>query len=274
MKHIAWIVAGLVLLVLSGCAENERLRKPVTYRTSARENFEKGKRAFEDGDYLEAMELFKFVKNKFPYSKYATESDLLMADCLFKRDKYLEAAEAYENFVKLHPRHPKVAYAMFQAASCHYEKIPSDWFLVPPAYEMDQTETRTALRKFQQFLARWPQHELSGKARKLLDDCKRLMANRSMYIAEFYRKREKYRGVVWRAEEILHKYSGVGFDEKALYLKAEALAQLGDTAAAVQAIEKLLERFPKGEWTADARKLLDRIKAVEAKRAAAARSSK
>lgn len=258
-RQVSWLVLAVLALTVAACKSSPETRKPVTYRTSARENFIKGKKAFDDEDYLEAIEFFKFVKNKFPYSKYSVEADLYLADCYFKQDKYLEAAEAYGNFIKLHPNHRQVPYAMFQVAACHFEKIPSDWFLIPPAFEMDQAETIVTIGKLRQYLRHWSQHEKAKEAKRMLAECLKRMAERSMYVLNFYRKRERYQAVVWRAEEILTKYSGVGFDEEALLRKAQALVKLERPGEAVEVVSQLLSRFPQGKYSDDAKQLLQKL---------------
>jgi outer membrane protein assembly factor BamD len=245
--------------MLPNCASGPEKRARVSYRTSAKENFLKGKKALEDEDYLEAMEYFKFVKNKFPYSTYATESDLLMAECHFGRDRFIEAADAYQNFVKLHPKNSKVPYAMYRVGLCYFNRIPEDWWFAPPAYELDQTETTRAIQKLQLYLKAFPQNEYVKEATELLRKCKRRMAERVYYLMEFYLKRKHPRAVLWRAEELLTRYAGLGFDEEALYRKGEALAELGELDDAKAALTSLLKRFPEGSYAGQARDLIEQL---------------
>ncbi len=248
------LVLGANFLV-SGCASGPESRKPATYRTSAKENFMKGKVAFEDEDYLEAMEHFRFVKNKFPYSKFATEADLYIAETHFGRERYMEAADAYLNFIKLHPRHLKMPYAMFRIGHSFFNRIPEEWFITPPAYEMDQAETKRAIRELRRYLSRFPEHENSAEAEKYLQACLKRMAERAHYIMNFYFDKQRYRGALWRAEEILGKYSGVGFDEEALFRKGQALLQLKEPDQARASLQEMLRRFPDGDYANKARKL-------------------
>lgn len=230
----------------------------MSYRVSAKENYIKGKKAFDDEDYLEAIEYFKFVKNKFPYSAYATQSDLLIADCHYAREHFLEAADAYADFIKLHPRHEKVAYAMYRIGLCFFERIPEDWWFAPPAYELDQRETDRAIVELERYLARFPEHENAADARTKLERCKRRNAEKVRYIMEFNRKGDHFQGALWRAEQLLALYPG-SFDQQALFYKAEALVALDRHAEALEAVTELLSRFPTGRYAEDARELKRRI---------------
>jgi outer membrane protein assembly factor BamD len=246
-------------LMAGGCASGPEKRPRVSYRTSAKENFIKGKKAFEDEDYLEAAEFFKFVKSKFPYSTFATESDLYLADCDFERDRFMEAADKYRNFVKLHPRNKKVPYALYRVGLCHFEQIPDDWWFSPPAYEQDQTETVRTIREFEYYLKRFPNDENAPKAQEHLKKCKVRMAEQVMYVLDFYRRRGHPRAVFWRADELLKKYPDLGYDEKALFYKSEALVQLEDPKGARAALHELLSRFPEGDHATAAKQMLKKL---------------
>ncbi|MBW2700196.1 MAG: outer membrane protein assembly factor BamD [Deltaproteobacteria bacterium] len=247
---------------LVSCASGPNQRARVSYRVSAKENFIKGKKALADEDYLEAIEYFKFVKNKFPYSTFATESDLLLADCHFARDRFIEAADAYQTFIKLHPRHAKVPYANFRIALSFGKRIPEDWFFMPPAYEFDQKEVVRTIRELEHFLARFPGDEHAPEATALLQRCKRRLAEFCHYTMEFNHKGGHMRGVVWRADELM-RYGGSGYEEKALYRKAEALAELGELKASRDALQELNRRFPKGAYQNQASLLQTRLGSVK-----------
>jgi len=250
----ASLCLGLCLAV--ACASGPENQKLVGYRTSAKENFIKGQKAYDDEDFAEALQFFKFVKNKFPYSKFAIRADLYTADCYFGQEKYLEAADSYLSFIKLHPRNEKMPYAMFRIGLCYFKRIPDDWFITPPAYELDQTETAKAVREIKRYLQSFPKHENAAEAKDLLKQCLVRMAEQNRYLMEFYHKRGHFRGVLWRAERILSIYAGVGFDEEALYYKAEAQLKLKEYSAAKSSLQQLLSRFPKGDYSDDAKDLL------------------
>lgn len=250
---------GVFVSILSSCASGPKAHHKVSYQTDAKENFEKGKKAFDKKDYVDAVEYFTFVKQKFPFSTYAVESDLLLADCHFKRERYPEAIDAYNDFIKLHPKNEKVPYAAFQIGLSAYNQIPDNWWFAPPSYELDQRESTRALIELQRYFTQYPNDSNAPQAQVLLEKCKRRLAEQINYVMDFYKKRKHPRGVLWRAEELLTKYPGSGFDDKALYFKAEALLALGDATAARATLEQLVARSPQGAYAQDANTLLNRI---------------
>jgi outer membrane protein assembly factor BamD len=243
-------------IALAACASTQQKVKEQTKQASAEEIFHQGVAAFDKEKWQEASEFFQTLKSRFPYSRFATEAELYLADVLFRQEKFAQAAEAYEDFAKLHPSHPRVPYAMLQVGRCHVELMPRDWFLIPPAYELDQSETMLAIEKLRAFLERFPQDSQVEEGRKLLQQCLRRLAERARYCMDFYRKRHRPRAVVQRADEILQSYPGTGFDDEALWRRAEARLQLKEEQAARQDLEKLLREFPQSRFAADASRAL------------------
>ena len=73
-----------------------------------------------------ATDKLRILKNKFPYSNYAVDAQLRLADVYFLQESWAEAAANYESFRELHPKHPKVAYAMFRAGKSYYSDSPGN----------------------------------------------------------------------------------------------------------------------------------------------------
>ena len=58
---------------------------------------------FEDNErYQEAIIRFTEIKNKYPYSRFATMAELKVADIQFKRESYAESKLAYQIFRDYH----------------------------------------------------------------------------------------------------------------------------------------------------------------------------
>ena len=70
-------------------------------------------------DYTKAIETFQAIIDNYPYSDYAIQAELAIADAYFEDEKYEEALSYYRDFGDLHPQHEKVPYTLFQAALCH-----------------------------------------------------------------------------------------------------------------------------------------------------------
>ena len=140
MLRIACKILLLSSLLLPACTTSDD-GKPINFSLTAQQNYEKGLADLKDENYAEALRYFTYVKQKFPFSKYAALAELAAADTEFERGSYQEAIDAYKSFLRLHPKHEKVAegYVSFRIAEAHVKEMPDDWFLIPPSYEKDQS---------------------------------------------------------------------------------------------------------------------------------------
>ena len=228
----------------------------VSYGTTAQENWDRGERAFQDEEYLAAQRYYAYIRNKFPYSRFAVLADLRIADCQFARERYIEAIDTYQNFVRLHPTHPKVGYARYKTGMAYYEQIPGDWFLLPPSHEKDQAAVRDAERALREYVERYPTDENIPQASEILRDVRsRLMAH-ERYAADFYKNLDKDRACVGRLEIIRKDFADVGLTDELLLEIAEIYARLGEVDKAKTAVAEMREKFPKSELISEAQELI------------------
>src|SRR5207248_4452903 len=120
---------------------------------SAKKNYDKGLSELSSDNFAEARKYFRHVKDKFGYTRFAALSELRLADTDFAEQLFTAAIDGYRTFIKFHPTHENVedGYAAFRIGLAYVKQMPSDWFLVPPAYEKDQTSVRAAMRELSTF---------------------------------------------------------------------------------------------------------------------------
>jgi outer membrane protein assembly factor BamD len=229
----------------------------VTYAKSAAENWRRGEEEFADESYLAAQKYYSFIRSKFPYSSYAVRAELRIADCLFERERYLEAIDAYSNFQRLHPSHKQIGYAAFKVGLSYYEMAPSDWFMLPPSWEREQKEMRDAARALTAFVERHPNDPNHPRGVELLKEVRERLVKHERSVADFYKNIEKTRAYVGRLETIRAKYPDVGLDDELLLEIAEAYAELGEKEKAKQAVEELQAKFPSSKHLPRARALVN-----------------
>lgn len=242
-------------MLLAGCASLDSTGEP-SYADDSEVNFTRGQKALDDGRHLEALKYFEHVRYKFPYSSHAALADLAVGDTYFSQEKYLEAIDAYRNFLKLRPNHPRSDYAEFRVALSHYKDIPSDFFIFPPSSEKDQTAVRKALETFGLFVERYPSSEHTAEAKRLHQDVRLRLARHELYVADFYLHRERWRAAVGRLDHLLEKYPGTEVEGEALFKLAGAHLKLGDKEKARDALERLIRDLPNDPNHADAQSLL------------------
>jgi outer membrane protein assembly factor BamD len=259
MRRLAVVISGYALLgavaLLGGCGD-EAKGKPVSYQLTAKQNYDKGLVELKDENFLEAIKYFTFVKTRFPFSRYAPLAELRIADTHLARGRYVEAIDAYRQFMRFHPTHEMVenGYAAFKVCDCYFKQVPDEWFLSPPAFEKDQTATREALKEYDQFLVKYPSSKFVKDARTQRQTCLRKIIDAELYVARFYLGRNKPKATALRLRGILENYPGVGNEPDILLLLGQTYLQMEQIDKAREAFARLVSEHP-GDYNARRAKL-------------------
>lgn len=216
----------------------------VTYAKTAQANWDRGEAEFAEGNFLAAQKYYTYIRAKFPYSAHALQADLRIADCLFGRGRFLEAIDAFQNFIRLHPTHQRVAYAMFKIGASYFEQIPTDWFFLPPSEEKDQSAVRDAERALKAYVDRYPSDDSIEEGKRLLGDVRRKLAAHERYAADFYANEEKPRSRIGRLEILRQSYADVALDAELLYEMIQVRLELDEVDEAKALLSELASKFP------------------------------
>jgi outer membrane protein assembly factor BamD len=251
----------LLLLALAPACGGTSATGKVDYSVSAQQNYERGVKRLEQKDWIAAAKYFSFIKARFPYSKYAVLAELRMADAEFGAEHYLQAIDAYKQFIKFHPSHEMVqnGYCAFRIGEAYVKMLPGDMWILPPSFEKDQTSTASAHRELSQFLQKYPRSPHIPQARTHLARINRKLAEHEMYVARYYWDKKKPMATVLRLRRLLDKHGGVGFDPDALYLLGRAYVKVGEPARARQAWERLVKEHPQDARASEVRQRLGRL---------------
>ncbi len=228
----------------------------LTYGESARRDYERALRAFNDHDCLTAEPLFNNIVREYSYSRYAALAELRAADCELQQAHYTEAIRRYRAFIRARPTHAEIDYANFQIASAYYRQIPQDFFLSPPREERDQAPTRSSLRILQRFLRDFPDSEHVHDAEVMQTAILQLLARHELYVADFYLMRDRPRATIGRLERLLEDYEGSGLEPAALLLMGRTYLHMSEQAHARRAFEELSEAYPDSGVAVQARAYL------------------
>lgn len=157
-----------------------------------------GVQKMQDKNYDDALEAFQTLKERYPYSKYAILAELKIGDAYFLQEEYADAALAYEEFVRLHPRNDVVPYVLYQMGMCH--------FLSFKTIDRDRAETQLAIDSFQRLIRAFPGTEYSRKAKEQLAECEKRLAAHEFYVARIYYRLKKYRASMLRLQNLTSTY--------------------------------------------------------------------
>jgi outer membrane protein assembly factor BamD len=255
MRSSPVLVAALLALAACGTRHTSFTGK-VRYGQNAEENYQAGLDELEASNYPEATKFFEYVSTKYPFSKYAALAELRLADVKFRQERYAEAAEAYRQFVQMHPTSEELDYAEFRVGLSRFREAPEDFALFPPAHEKDARAVRAAVSELQDLVRTRPDSKYAAEAKKVLEQAMGRLARHEWYVAEFYYKRKRWAGAARRLETLVERYPGSGRDVDALFRLADAYLKMDERHKARRALQQLVVKHPDDPRRPEAEKLL------------------
>jgi len=218
-----WIfLAAIILFFSNGCAlweswfgSKDEEELPTQLISEGRENLEKGY-------YKSATEAFEKLKDRYPYSRFAIEAELKMADSLYNSREYEQAYDSYYDFERLHPKHPDVPYVMYRKGMSQFKQIST--------IDRDQSHTYRAKEDFERLIKRFPKSEYAIMARTRIRECYISLARYELYVAHYYFKMKKYRAAMDRYRYLVKNYPDLGQYHEALEYLTKCKERLPEEA--------------------------------------------
>lgn len=199
------------LLVAVLCAplwacETPPPKTALSYTADAKRAYDEAMTEYRAHNWLEAQTLFREVKRKYSYSRYARLAELRIADADFEQEKYAEALREYKAFVHDHRSETdEVAYARAREAEAQYREI-GESFLLAASEERDQAATLAAHKELTDFLKDYPDAAESPRICGLLEDVTAKLVRHELYVASFYLRKGNFEAAVLRAQYAIRTY--------------------------------------------------------------------
>lgn len=210
--------------------------------------YAEGERLMKKDRYIEAVERFRILKSRYPYSKYAALATLKIGDVHFQEESFIEAASAYKIFRELYPKHENAAYALYRIGECYYNLMPS-------TADRDLDPATSAIEAYSQYRKEYPGAPEQKKAEERVHELREKLAEKENYVGEFYFKRDLYQAAASRYLYLLENYSEFSFNEIALYRLAYSYERIGEYKKASDALNRLVSEFPQKAEDSSVKKL-------------------
>ncbi|MBX3017015.1 MAG: outer membrane protein assembly factor BamD [Bdellovibrionaceae bacterium] len=243
LRVIGRLCCALALVSVISCASEEKSSDTPEGAYAIAEEFAK------DDRYEEAIRRFNDVKNKYPYSKFATMAELAVADTYFKQESYPEAQVSYQTFKELHPKHAQIDYVTYRLGLSFFEQLPE-------TEDRDLSLAQSSIIYFDEVMSLYPNSPHAKEAQEKKTEVLKKLGAKEMYIADFYFKRKVYASALTRYEGLLRTYPNLGFDALALSRAAQSAAHAGELDRAKQLVARLKTQFAGSSELADAEKVL------------------
>jgi outer membrane protein assembly factor BamD len=171
---------------------------------------------FVRGNYDMAEELFQKIKDRYPFSPFATLAELRLADIKFYQSQYAEAITLYEEFEKLHPNNEAIPYVIFQQGMCQYRLIDTP--------DRDRASSEKLIDVLTRLHSQHPDSPYTFQAERMIKIARENLAMSELNIAKWYLKAGKKLQAAARIKIVLEKYA----DTQASIEATKLMKKIGD----------------------------------------------
>ena len=116
---------------------------------------------------------------------------ILIANAQFQLGRYPEAVVSYEQFAKLHPKHPQGDFAMYRVGESYWKDAPEE-------VNREQEFTAKAIEEWHKLLASYPDSKYTVEARQLILSGRKRLAEHAVFISDFYCRKKIYHSCAFR----------------------------------------------------------------------------
>ena len=244
MKTAVKLITTYILAtaLLQGCS-TPQVNKPADLL------FKDGEQSFKDGKYEDAIAQWKKVKESYQSTELSTKAELNIADAYFLNKDFIEAAAGYEDFRKMHPKHPQADFALYRQALSYFNQIHG--------IDTDQTPVINAQKTFESYLKLYPAGAQIAEVQEKNRECRDMQLQYELYIGRFYLRTDVYKAAIARFEQSLKTFADFARRDEVLYYLGKAYLKDGQKAKARETFGQLVREFPASAFAAEAKKALD-----------------
>lgn len=237
----------LSLAVVVGCASKEKRDDPdnpfragtdvgsggvpqseAVLKQEALKAYAKAHAALLNTDYEAATDQFTQLIARYPFTEFATQSELEKVYAQYRSFRPDEALLAADRFLREHPRHKSADYVQYLKGLINAARTESiSDFLPIDTSKKDVNAERRAYDDFAVLVQRYPNSVYTGDARKRMIYLRNRIASHELSIVRFYVKRQAWVAVSKRAENLIAEYPGAPATADALSLLRLSYEKLG-----------------------------------------------
>lgn len=247
----------LSLLAFAGACASDPKRPPVGAEEPDKFLWEHGMEALGEERWFVAREFLRQLMDSYPQSPYRASAKLGIADSYLGEgtaESQVLAINEFREFLAYYPTHELAHYAQFKLGMAHYYEMPNS--------ARDQTETKEAIRELTVYVEKYPDRPLIEEARQRLREAKDRLSDHEYGVGLFYlRSRMSLPGALDRFNSILKNDPQYTRRDAVYYQLAQALVQLGQPAAAIPYLDRLIAEFEQSEYLERAREQIAELKA-------------
>lgn len=209
---------------------------------------------FERGRYARSISFFERLRDEHPFSEEAETAELKIAEAYHRNGEYAQAEETYKNYLAFQPTGRHTHYVKYQLGLVNMEQFTG--------MDRDLVKVREAKGHFESVIEDHPGSGYAGDAGEKLAEARAHLAERELYVGNFYLREESYWAARERFENVLRDYPDTPAAPGALFALADAHGRENDVAKALAAYRQLIESHPGDPLAERARAEVARLSAA------------
>jgi outer membrane protein assembly factor BamD len=207
-----------------------------------------GMEKFDKKNYRDAIPYFQRILENYPFSFYAIQAELKIAESYFLDKKYVEALVHLHGFQELHPTNENIPFVLWMKAVCYSEQFRT--------IDRDVSAMDSSKRELVELTTRFPGSPYAQEAREMLVKVDGRLAEHDFYVAHFYYRGADYYAALKRFQRILDKYPIEGVVDRTLYCMGKCYFFLREDPKAQEAFSSVVHRYPDSPYRSKAEAFL------------------
>ncbi len=127
-------------------------------------------------------------------------------------------------------------------------------------HDRSPSSARKSIEWFEKYINQYPDSPLTKDAMSKIQETKEVLAEREIYIGNFYSKKNTPKAAAERYKTVTEEYYDTKYLDEALYLLGKSYIEQNENEMAKLTLNKIINDMPNSEFNDDARNLASKIK--------------
>src|ERR1700682_4924294 len=244
-RSVTALAALLLSTALAGCAWFGHKIDPKKDWTAA-EFYQAAKEEFDNHNWEPAIKLYEQLEAKFPFRRFAQQAQIEVAYAYYKQGETAQAITALDKFVKLHPNHPNVDYALYLKALVNFKEDlgPLARLVSQDLADRDPKAARESFEGFKELVTRFPESHYAPDSRERMAYLVEALARHEVRVARYYLSRGAYLAAAHRAQDAIVRFPTSPTHRESLDIMVEAYDRMGMKELRDDSKRVLVKNFP------------------------------
>ncbi len=211
--------------------------------------YAEAKDEMSSGNWEAAIKLLEKLEARYPFGTWAQQAQFDTAYAHYKDGERALALAAIDRFLKLHPNHEMLDYALYLKGVVNFNEQQGLLASLggQDLSERDHAASRESFDAFKQLVTRFPDSKYAPDAHARMEYLVNSMARGQVHVARYYYLRGAYVAAANRAQEVVRQFGNAPAVEEALYLLVRSYDELEMPELRDDAQRVMLKNFPDSE---------------------------